>query len=94
MDFIDTGAWSKKAIKEAGKYCQVNVAASSSDSNYDHIPDPASWQLSADAKLLHICSNETIGGVQFKHFPESPGRWLPTCRRIFCRAPWMSIDSV
>ena len=66
MDFIDTGAWSKKAIKEAGKYCRVNVAASSSDSNYDHTPDPASWQLSADAKLLHICSNETIGGVQFK----------------------------
>ena len=71
IDFIDTGAWSKKAIKEATKYCQVNVAASSSDSNYDHIPDPASWQLSADAKLLHVCSNETIGGVQFKQFPQS-----------------------
>ena len=91
MDFIDTGAWSKKAIKEAGKYCRVNVAASSSDSNYDHIPDPASWQLSADAKLLHICSNETIGGVQFKDFPDPV--WLLTCRRIFCRAPWKSIDS-
>ena len=38
IDFVDTGAWSKKAIKEAGKYCRVNVAASSSDSNYDHIP--------------------------------------------------------
>ena len=70
MDFVDTGAWSKKAIKEAAKYCQVNVAASSSASNYDHIPDPANWQLSADAKLLHVCSNETIGGVQFQEFPE------------------------
>ena len=70
MDFVDTGAWSKKAIKEAAKYCQVNVAAASSASNYDHIPDPANWQLSADAKLLHVCSNETIGGVQFQEFPE------------------------
>lgn len=70
MDFVDTGAWSKKAIKEAAKYCQVNVAASSSASNYDHIPDPANWQLSSNAKLLHVCSNETIGGVQFQDFPQ------------------------
>jgi phosphoserine aminotransferase len=70
IDFVDTGAWSKKAIKEAGKYCHVNVAASSSDSNYDHIPNADSWQLSDDATLLHVCSNETIGGVQFKVFPE------------------------
>ena len=70
VDFIDTGSWSKKAIKEAGKYCQVNVAASSSDSNYDRIPDQQQWQLSADAKFLHVCSNETIGGVQFKQFPQ------------------------
>ena len=69
MDFIDTGSWSKKAIKEAGKYCQVNVAASSAETRYDHIPDPASWLLTAGAKLLHVCSNETIGGVQFKDFP-------------------------
>ena len=70
IDFVDTGAWSKKAIKEAGKDCHVNVAASSSDSNYDHIPNADSWQLSDDATLLHVCSNETIGGVQFKEFPE------------------------
>lgn len=70
MDFVDTGAWSKKAIKEAGKYCNVNVAASSADSNYDHIPDAASWNLSDSAKLLHVCSNETIGGVQFQAFPK------------------------
>ena len=70
IDFVDTGAWSKKAIKEAGKYCHVNVAASSSDSNYDHIPSAGSWRLSDDARLLHVCSNETIGGVQFKKFPQ------------------------
>lgn len=71
IDFIETGAWSKKAIKEAKKYCNVNVAASSADSNFDHIPDQGAWQLSGNARLLHICSNETIGGVQFKNFPSS-----------------------
>ena len=70
VDFVDTGSWSNKAIKEAGKYCKVNVAASSGDTNYDHIPSLSSWQLSDDAKLLHVCSNETIGGVQFKEFPQ------------------------
>jgi phosphoserine aminotransferase len=71
IDFIETGAWSKKAIKEAKKYCTVNVAASSADSNFDHIPDQGVWQLRDNARLLHICSNETIGGVQFKNFPSS-----------------------
>ena len=71
IDFIETGAWSKKAIKEAKKYCNVNVAASSAESNFDHIPDQDSWKLSNKARLLHICSNETIGGVQFKNFPTS-----------------------
>jgi phosphoserine aminotransferase len=71
VDYIDTGSWSAKAIKEAGKYCQVNVAASSKGSSYDHIPAPESWQLSQSARYLHICSNETIGGVQFKEFPST-----------------------
>ena len=70
IDFVDTGAWSKKAIKEAGKYCGVNVAATSSATNYDHIPAVSDWQLSDNARLLHVCSNETIGGVQFKDFPK------------------------
>ncbi|MEQ8689395.1 MAG: 3-phosphoserine/phosphohydroxythreonine transaminase [Pseudomonadales bacterium] len=69
VDFIDTGSWSKKAIKEAGKYCHVNVAASSADANYTTIPETSAWQLSDNARYLHICSNETIGGVQFKDFP-------------------------
>ena len=70
VDYVDTGSWSKKAIKEAQKYCDVNVVASSADSNYDRVPDVADWQLSANAKYLHICSNETIGGVQFNNVPK------------------------
>ena len=71
VDYIDTGSWSVKAIKEAAKYCNVNVAASSKETNYDRIPDPATWQLTPGAKYLHICSNETIGGVQFHALPQT-----------------------
>ncbi|MDA1074595.1 MAG: 3-phosphoserine/phosphohydroxythreonine transaminase [Proteobacteria bacterium] len=71
-DYIDTGAWSKKAIEEAGRYCKVNIAASSEASAYDRIPPVADWQLSKAAAYLHICSNETIGGVQFHGFPKTP----------------------
>jgi phosphoserine aminotransferase len=69
-DYVNTGAWSSKAIKEAKRFCHVNVAASAEAENFTHVPDPASWSLSRDAAYLHICSNETIGGVQFQDFPE------------------------
>ena len=70
VDFIDTGSWSKKAIKEAQKYCTVNVAASSAATNYDRVPPQDEWQLSANARYLHLCANETIGGVQFNQLPD------------------------
>jgi len=69
VDYVDTGAWSKKAIKEAGKFARVNVVASSAAENYSHIPPQADWQRSLQARYLHVCSNETIGGVQFAQFP-------------------------
>jgi phosphoserine aminotransferase len=71
-DYVNTGAWSTKAIKEARRFCEVNVAASSESSRFAEIPDPASWSLSSDAAYLHLCTNETIGGVQFHEFPEVP----------------------
>jgi phosphoserine aminotransferase len=51
--------------------CDVNVAASSENDNFTHVPDPAGWELNPDAAYLHICSNETIGGVQFQDFPDT-----------------------
>ena len=69
-DYIDTGEWSKKSIKEAQKYCKVNVAASGKGGNYTAIPARESWQLDADAAYVHICSNETIGGVQYHFTPD------------------------
>ena len=66
-DYLDTGSWSAKAIKEAKRLCDVNVIASGAD----HIPARASWRCDPEAAYLHICSNETIGGVQFQEFPDS-----------------------
>lgn len=70
-DYVHTGAWAIKAIKEAGKYGSVNVVASSKATQFDRVPDPVQWRLDSNAAYLHLCSNETIGGVQFRDFPES-----------------------
>lgn len=69
-DYIDSGEWSKKSIKEARKYGRINVAASSAGSNYTALPPRDSWQLDKDAAYVHICSNETIGGVQYHFTPD------------------------
>ncbi len=70
-DYICSGEWSKKSIKEAGKYCQVNVAASSAAENFNCIPPRASWQLDPQAAYVHICANETIGGVEYHYTPDT-----------------------
>ena len=69
-DYIDTGEWSRKSIKEAKKYGGVNVAASSADSGYTTIPPRATWKLDPEAAYVHICSNETIGGVDYAEPPD------------------------
>ena len=70
VDYVNTGQWSKKAIAEARRYCDVNVAASSEDTNFSTIPAFDSWQLSDDAAYLHYTPNETIGGVEYFWVPE------------------------
>ena len=69
-DYINTGEWSKKSIKETKKYAKVNVAASSESSNFTHIPKRDTWRLDKDAAYVHICSNETIGGVEYHFTPD------------------------
>ncbi|GAB6034602.1 3-phosphoserine/phosphohydroxythreonine transaminase [Galenea microaerophila] len=66
VDYLNTGVWSTKAIKEASRYVNVNVVAEAQTT----IPDFVTWQLSDEAKYLHICSNETITGVEFQQEPE------------------------
>jgi len=70
-DYVDTGHWSKKAIAEAGRYCAVNVAASSEADGYHRVPPQAEWETRTDAAYLHYTPNETIGGVEFHWVPES-----------------------
>ena len=70
-DYINSGEWSKKSIKEAGKYCKVNVAASSAEQNFTCLPPHASWQLDPNAAYVHICANETIGGVEYHYTPDT-----------------------
>lgn len=69
-DYVNTGQWSKKAIKEAQKFCQVNVVASSEASNFSTIPSLDTWTLNKDAAYLHYTPNETIGGVEFFWTPQ------------------------
>ena len=70
-DYINTGEWSKKSIKEAKKYCSVNVAASGEDRNFSYIPPRDSWKLDPGAAYVHICTNETIGGLEYHWVPET-----------------------
>lgn len=69
-DYVNTGAWAKKAISEAKRYCRVNVAASSEATNFDRVPPRADWRLDPDAAYVHIISNETIGGVEYFDDPD------------------------
>jgi phosphoserine aminotransferase len=70
-DYVNTGEWSKKSIKEAKKYCTVNVAASAEDANFTYVPKQDTWKSNRDAAYLHICSNETIGGVEYHWTPDT-----------------------
>jgi phosphoserine aminotransferase len=70
-DYINTGEWSKKSIKEAKKYCTVNVAASSEDKNFTYVPPRETWKLTKDAAYVHVCTNETIGGVEYQWTPDT-----------------------
>jgi phosphoserine aminotransferase len=70
-DYINTGQWSTKAIKEAKRFCEVNVAASSEGNNFTSAPSQAELNLSPDAAYVHYTPNETIGGVEFDYVPDT-----------------------
>src|SRR5258708_26194001 len=68
-DYVSTGEWSKKAIREAKAFCDVHVAASSEDKNFTYAPKK--WNVRKDAAYVHYCANETIGGVEFHTVPSA-----------------------
>jgi phosphoserine aminotransferase len=78
-DFVVSGSWSQKSMQEARKYCTVHEAANTSAKAHTSLPDPSTWQLSAQPAYVHICSNETINGVEFHE--------LPDLQALGCQAP-------
>jgi len=76
-DYLNTGAWSGKAIREAGRYGRVHVAASSEDRNFCYIPRKTDW--SGQAEYLHFTSNNTIFGTQFPSEPDVPEEAVLVC---------------
>ena len=69
-DYIITGSWGKKALKEAKRVGTTNVVADTADSRYSRTPEQHELKLSPDAAYVHLTSNETIEGVEWKQLPE------------------------
>ena len=70
IDCVLTGEWSVKSAQQAAKFATVNIAASAQSTGFTSIPDRKDWKLSKDAAYVHLCMNETIGGVEFHHIPD------------------------
>jgi phosphoserine aminotransferase len=73
VDYINTGAWSKKAIGEAKRLTRVNVAADEAASSYCTVPEQGALKLTPGAAYVHYTPNETIGGVEFPYIPATNG---------------------
>ena len=71
IDVINTGVWTKKAIKDAKLYGEVNVIASSEDEGFRRIPDIKSLKIDKDADYVYICDNNTIYGSKYKEYPDT-----------------------
>lgn len=76
-DYVETGVWSTKGIAEAKRFCDVNVAATSADKNFTYVPSIDTWQVRRDAAYLHLCTNETIHGVEMNFTADPPDFGLP-----------------
>ena len=70
-DYVRTGSWANKAADDAAKLGKVNIAFDGKDSNFTTLPDPASVKPSPDACYYYLCSNETIGGIEWQSFPDT-----------------------
>ena len=78
-DFVVTGSWSEKSRREASKYCDTHTAANSQADSHTQIPEARTWALRERSRYVHLCSNETIHGVEFQT--------LPDLKALGCDAP-------
>ncbi|MFA7096536.1 MAG: 3-phosphoserine/phosphohydroxythreonine transaminase [Gammaproteobacteria bacterium] len=72
-DYIETGHWARKAVREAGRYCDARVAASGAAEGFTRVPMQDEWRLSADAAYCHITTNETANGLEYHWTPDTGG---------------------
>ncbi|MDI1307855.1 MAG: 3-phosphoserine/phosphohydroxythreonine transaminase [Methylotenera sp.] len=72
-DYAVTGGWSKRSVEDASAYGRINVVASTEADKYTYVPEFSSWKLNKDAAYLHICTNETMSGVEFLDLPNTHG---------------------
>lgn len=70
-DYVVSGSWGQKAVKEAAAMCKARVAASSEADGFLRLPARESWQLDAAAAYVHVTPNETIGGVEMHETPDT-----------------------
>ena len=70
IDFVLTGEWSVKSAQQAAKFATANIAASAQSTGFTTIPDRKDWKLNRNAAYVHLCMNETIGGVEFHSIPD------------------------
>ncbi len=70
-DYAVTGGWSKRSVDDASAYGKIHVVASTESKQYRHVPPFSDWQLNKDSAYLHICTNETMSGVEFDGLPEA-----------------------
>ena len=71
VDIINTGVWTKKAIKDAKLFAEVNVIASGEEGGFKKIPDVKGLKIDKDADYVYICDNNTIYGSKYKEYPET-----------------------
>ena len=74
--YVETGAWSKKAIAEAKRYGEVKIVASSADKNFSYLPDCSDLDIPDNADYVYICENETINGTAYHTLPNTKGKVL------------------
>ena len=70
-DYAVTGSWSKRSVEDASAFGKINIATSTEVEGFKHVPVFSSWQLDKDAAYLHICTNETVNGVEFDGLPDA-----------------------
>lgn len=70
-DYAVTGGWSKRSVEDASAYGKINVVTSTEADQYTYVPEFTGWKLNKDAAYLHICTNETMSGVEFDGLPDA-----------------------